>query len=631
MDSSSPSSSRNSLDTGIDAAKLEAANRYVRWNLLFLVIIFTFLIFPIWMPFTPYVNQVTNIFIIIIIGLFQLVWLIATICAIRRTIAINSRHKRRLAKAQDVEASDATASCSTNIRHIVAMTLYKEPMSVLQTTLDSLVEQQDAKSRLSVIIGMECRTPGKESKRDEVYAKYESKFLRLIVTFHPSGIPGEISGKCSNMNYACRQGLQILRQDVEYNYEKHEHIFTNCDCDAVFDSEYMLELETEYLKLDSADRHSSIWQSIIIYKRDSMPFFVDITGVLRTFFFMGVLIPWNINPMSHYSLSVRLLEEGAFTHPAYQMEDIIALIRYTIMTKREIRIRPLNIISINGPTSGANYLDEMREWALQIRRWTIGAGEVFHYFIVKTYRMPGLYLSISWATRFFIYYGLVLCASAIFSVVSPIIVQLVNSVATEHDSLFISNSLFSTICFIFLGTQYAFLLVVSVVVRWNLPVPGDGKSNYNKGAWGVLTALLSFTPSSSWPSEERIHLAGAAAGVAFIFLYLACYAIFFNSTVWVVVSEIFPQHLRGNGNAFAVFSMSVTNIWLSQITPYAFEAIAWKFYFVFIALNLAAAVVYWFWLPETNQLTLKEIAGEFGDEVVKSDKLDNDHKDDISK
>ncbi|KAF5247578.1 hypothetical protein FANTH_6329 [Fusarium anthophilum] len=127
------------------------------------------------------------------------------------------------------------------------------------------------------------------------------------------------------------------------------------------------------------------------------------------------------------------------------------------------------------------------------------------------------------------------------------------------------------------------------------------------------------------------HLAGAAAGVAFIFLYSACYAIFFNSTVWVVVSEIFPQHLRGNGNAFAVFSMSVTNIWLSQITPYAFEAIAWKFYFVFIALNLAAAVVYWVWLPETNQLTLEEIAGAFGDEVVKSDKLDHDHKEDISK
>ncbi|KAI8649104.1 hypothetical protein NCS57_01446500 [Fusarium keratoplasticum] len=490
MPSSLPSSSLDSLNSGINAAKLEAANRYVRWNLLFLLIIFIFLLFPIWMPLTPYVNQATNVVIVIIIGLFQLIWLIATICAIRRTLAINSRNKLKATKAQDVELADTAANDYSTIRHIVAMTLYKEPMSVLQTTLDSLVQQEDAKSRLSVVIGMENHTPDKEAKRDEVYAKYESKFLRLIVTFHPSGIPGEISGKCSNMNYACRQGLQMLRQDVDYNYEKYEHIFTNCDCDAVFDPEYMLELETEYSKLDSADRHSSIWQSIIIYKRDSMPFFVDITGVLRTFFFMGVLIPWNINPMSHYSLSVKLLEEGAFTHPAYQMEDIIALIRYTIMTRREIRIRPLNLISINGPTSGANYADEIREWALQVRRWTIGAGEVFHYFIVKTYRMPGLYLSISWATRFFIYYGLVLCASAIFSVISPIIVQLINMVAAEHDRLFISDSLFSTICFIFLGTQYAFLLIVTVLVRWNLPVPGDSNNNYNKGLRGVTRGLL---------------------------------------------------------------------------------------------------------------------------------------------
>ncbi|KAF4986087.1 hypothetical protein FDECE_16132 [Fusarium decemcellulare] len=482
--------SLDSLDSGINAAKLEAANRYVRWNLLFLLIIFIFLLFPIWMPLTPYVNQATNVVIIIIIGVFQLIWLIATICAIRRTLAINSRNKLKTTKAQDVELADTTANNYSTIRHIVAMTLYKEPMSVLQTTLDSLMQQQDAKSRLSVIIGMECRTPDKEAKRDEVYAKYESKFLRLIVTFHPSGIPGEISGKCSNMNYACRQGLQMLRQDVDYNYEKYEHIFTNCDCDAVFNPEYMLELETEYSKLDSADRHSSIWQSIIIYKRDSMPFFVDITGILHTFFFMGVLIPWNINPMSHYSLSVKLLEEGAFTHPAYQMEDIIALIRYTIMTRREIRIRPLNLISINGPTSGANYADEIREWALQVRRWTIGAGEVFHYFIIKTYRMPGLYLSISWATRFFIYYGLVLCASAIFSVISPILVQLINMVAAEHDRLFISDSIFSTICFIFLGMQYLFLLIVTVLVRWNLPVPGDSNNNYNNGLLGVTRGLL---------------------------------------------------------------------------------------------------------------------------------------------
>lgn len=67
--------------------------------------------------------------------------------------------------------------------------------------------------------------------------------------------------------------------------------------------------------------------------------------------------------------------------------------------------------------------------------------------------------------------------------------------------------------------------------------------------------------------------------------------------------------------------MSLTNIWLSQITPQAFATLGWRFYLVFIALNIAAIFVYWMWLPETNQLTLEEIAGAFGDEVVSSEKL----------
>ena len=63
-------------------------------------------------------------------------------------------------------------------------------------------------------------------------------------------------------------------------------------------------------------------------------------------------------------------------------------------------------------------------------------------------------------------------------------------VAAEHDRLFITDSLFSTICFIFLGTQYAFLLIVTILVRWNLPTPGDSNNNYNKGLRGVTRGLL---------------------------------------------------------------------------------------------------------------------------------------------
>ena len=140
----------------------------------------------------------------------------------------------------------------------------------------------------------------------------------------------------------------------------------------------------------------------------------------------------------------------------------------------------------------------------------------------------------------------------------------------------------------------------------------------------VLSLFLTLLMLMSKYFGDGSNLAGAAAGVAFVFLFSGFYAVFFNSTVWVLVSEIFPQHLRGNGNSLAVFSMSVTNIWFSQVTPLAMDAISWRFYLVMIGMNLAAAFIYWMWLPETNQLSLEEIAGAFGDDVAKG-KLDGLH------
>jgi hypothetical protein len=138
------------------------------------------------------------------------------------------------------------------------------------------------------------------------------------------------------------------------------------------------------------------------------------------------------------------------------MEDIIALIRWTLAVRRKCRIRMLPIATLSGPTSGklwlcislrsyedlylitlstishiyivsgANYWQELKEWARQIRRWTIGAAEVFHYFVIKAGRLP-IPVSIAWGMRFVFYYGILLCISPIYGLVSPFLVRKVPS------------------------------------------------------------------------------------------------------------------------------------------------------------------------------------------------------------
>ena len=59
---------------------------------------------------------------------------------------------------------------------------------------------------------------------------------------------------------------------------------------------------------------------------------------------------------------------------------------------------------VSGPTSGRVFESEVEEWARQARRWTIGASEVFHYFIIKSRNIP-FFTALSWGFVFFIYYG----------------------------------------------------------------------------------------------------------------------------------------------------------------------------------------------------------------------------------
>jgi hypothetical protein len=133
--------------------------------------------------------------------------------------------------------------------------------------------------------------------------------------------------------------------------------------------------------------------------------------------------------------------------------------------------------------------------------------------------------------------------------------------------------------------------------------------------------MLSILMALSRYYGDGTHMSGARAGVAFIFLYSALYAVFFNSTLYTIAAETFPQHLRGYGTSIAALCQGVTGIWLGQVTPYAFAAIHWKYYAVFIGSLVALSAFYKAFLTETNQLSLESIAGQFGDETVAVEKV----------
>jgi len=85
---------------------------------------------------------------------------------------------------------------------------------------------------------------------------------------------------------------------------------------------------------------------------------------------------------------------------------------------KRVAIRMIEVPTLSGPTSGANWCDELSEWYKQTQRWTIGAGEVFHYYLVK--QLGGKFTFSAglgygfWLTY---YYAYVLCAGGMVNIV----------------------------------------------------------------------------------------------------------------------------------------------------------------------------------------------------------------------
>lgn len=79
------------------------------------------------------------------------------------------------------------------------------------------------------------------------------------------------------------------------------------------------------------------------------------------------------------------------------------------------------------------------------------------------------------------------------------------------------------------------------------------------------------------------------------------------------------MNLRALGASASTASNWLNNVLISQVTPFAFDAIGWRFFFVFMACNLSNAVLTYFLFPETKGKTLEEI-GMFpfrvGDEML---------------
>lgn len=94
----------------------------------------------------------------------------------------------------------------------------------------------------------------------------------------------------------------------------------------------------------------------------------------------------------------------------------------------------------------------------------------------------------------------------------------------------------------------------------------------------------------------------------FLFMFIASHAIGQGAIIWVFISEIFPNHLRGKGTAFGTSVHWVFAAIIPAMVPWLFKIIGPGTVFaVFAAMMVGQLFFTWKMMPETKGVSLEDL------------------------
>ncbi|KAI9687085.1 MAG: hypothetical protein M1822_002495 [Bathelium mastoideum] len=111
--------------------------------------------------------------------------------------------------------------------------------------------------------------------------------------------------------------------------------------------------------------------------------------------------------------------------------------------------------------------------------------------------------------------------------------------------------------------------------------------------------------------------AAGKAVIAFLYLYVASFALSWATPAWVVPAEIFPMRTRGRANSMTTATNWFVNFWFALYIPTALNRISWILYIIFAGISFAAALSTWLFQVETANRSLEEMDAMFeGDHPI---------------
>ncbi|KAK7053712.1 general substrate transporter [Favolaschia claudopus] len=125
----------------------------------------------------------------------------------------------------------------------------------------------------------------------------------------------------------------------------------------------------------------------------------------------------------------------------------------------------------------------------------------------------------------------------------------------------------------------------------------------------ALACLLAIVAalSSKYGKKGNTNIAGAHASIAMIFVFGIVYAFTYTPLQALYCAEVMSQDMRAKGMAVHILISNIAGFINTFANSVGLQKLSWKYYFVFVAWDLVASVLWYFLGVETVGRTLEEL------------------------
>ncbi len=257
------------------------------------------------------------------------------------------------------------------VKHVVIIPTYKEPIHILERTLQSLADQDLPLKQLIVVMAMEKKEPEQDRlpKVKILKEKFGKLFGNLSFTVHEL-VPGEVAGKASNERFAAIWVKENLIEDINY------YTVTSCDADHKYHPKHFSCLTFKFL--DNPKRYNYFWQPAVMFYNNIW----ELPAITRVQNTLGSI--WNLSQLprkdrlinqQNYSLSFKLLDEVGYWDPDKIPEDWGIFFKSFYKMKGKLEVEPIYLPLFADAAQSTTVWKTLVTQYEQLKRWAWGASD----------------------------------------------------------------------------------------------------------------------------------------------------------------------------------------------------------------------------------------------------------------